>query len=56
MFGRIFFKSVEDTFSGLIARLDLAGPPCNVFGADFQNVAEGVVHESGTWYVEMFAH
>ena len=48
-------RSVEDTFSGLIARLELTGPPCNAFGTALQDLTVEVTYESETRYVETFA-
>ncbi|KAJ3758275.1 glycoside hydrolase family 31 protein [Lentinula raphanica] len=38
--------SVEESKIGLVAQLSLAGPPCNAFGTDFENLTIQVTYET----------
>jgi alpha-glucosidase len=41
-------SDLQETASGLTARLDLAGTPCNAFGTDILNLTIVVTYETPT--------
>lgn len=40
-------SNVQQTANGLTARLNLAGPACNIYGTDLRNLTLTVEYQSG---------